>query len=527
MRLLYRPLHKLSFSSSSVLMGSKHLLKSTFFSNPLTPSHRHLFHTFRLSFSAFPSKPSSRIRPFCLRTNGYAHVSQTNDHPTTVFLENPEEDSSSKLRILKQKLENLGLDCDISIPGQFNHLLCPMCTGGDSEEKSLSLFIEQDGSSAMWTCFRGKCGWRGSTRAFAGSRSSYETSSKTRGVKIKREITVEELGLEPPCNELVSYFAERMISRETLERNAVMQKRYGDQIVIAFTYWRNGALVSCKYRDINKKFWQEADTEKIFYGLDDLKETSDIIIVEGEMDKLSMEEAGFRNCVSVPDGAPPSASTKDLPPEEKDTKYQYLWNCKEYLKQASRIILATDGDAPGQALAEELARRLGRERCWRVKWPKKNEVDNFKDANEVLMYMGPDILKEVIENAELYPIRGLFKFSDYFDEIDAYYHRTCGYEFGASTGWRALNELYNVVPGELTIVTGVPNSGKSEWIDALLCNLNESVGWKFALCSMENKEKLQSLLPGILEVFWRCSVLALLLFVWLERNKRNIWWLDL
>lgn len=44
-----------------------------------------------------------------------------------------------------------------------------------------------------------------------------------------------------------------------------------------------------------------------------------------------------------------------------------------------------------------------------------------------------------------------------------------------------------VVPGELTVVTGVPNSGKSEWIDALLCNLNESVGWKFALCSMENK----------------------------------------
>lgn len=44
-----------------------------------------------------------------------------------------------------------------------------------------------------------------------------------------------------------------------------------------------------------------------------------------------------------------------------------------------------------------------------------------------------------------------------------------------------------VVPGELTVVTGVPNSGKSEWIDALLCNLNHSVGWKFALCSMENK----------------------------------------
>ena len=44
-----------------------------------------------------------------------------------------------------------------------------------------------------------------------------------------------------------------------------------------------------------------------------------------------------------------------------------------------------------------------------------------------------------------------------------------------------------VIPGELTIITGVPNSGKSEWIDALLCNLAELHGWSFALCSMEKK----------------------------------------
>ena len=60
------------------------------------------------------------------------------------------------------------------------------------------------------------------------------------------------------------------------------------------------------------------------------------------------------------------------------------------------------------------------------------------------MYMGPGVLKEVIENAELYPIRGLFHFRDYFDEIDAYYHRTFSHEFGVPTGWRALDGLYNV-----------------------------------------------------------------------------------
>ena len=35
------------------------------------------------------------------------------------------------------------------------------------------------------------------------------------------------------------------------------------------------------------------------------------------MDKLAMEEAGFWNYVSVPNGAPPSVSNNDLPSEEE------------------------------------------------------------------------------------------------------------------------------------------------------------------------------------------------------------------
>ncbi|KAK4348122.1 hypothetical protein RND71_034461 [Anisodus tanguticus] len=477
-------------NSNNLVMGSKYFLHKPSVTLP-TIIHKStlpvLFQTQRLIFTTFASKPISPNGG----TSSFSYRPQKIPPPVSgVMLEDPAEEiaEAELVMALKQKLSQIGIDIGSCGPGQYSGLLCPMCKGGDSNEKSLSFFITPDGHAATWTCFRAKCGWRGGTRAFADVRTAYADMKKIGKVNKKyRQITEESLGLEPLCDVLLKYFSERIISRETLRRNAVMQRRYGDQIVIAFMYRRDGALVSCKYRDMTKKFWQEADTLKIFYGLDDIKGASDIIIVEGEMDKLAMEEAGFRNCVSVPDGAPPSISDKDLPPVDKDTKYQYLWNCKEYLEKASRIILATDGDPPGQALAEELARRLGRERCWRVTWPKKSTIDRFKDANEVLMYLGPGALREVIEGAELYPIQGLFNFKDYFAEIDAYYHQTIGYELGVSTGWRSLNQLYNVVPGELTIVTGVPNSGKSEWIDALLCNLNHSVGWKFALCSMENR----------------------------------------
>ncbi|KAF2317934.1 hypothetical protein GH714_041257 [Hevea brasiliensis] len=111
-----------------------------------------------------------------------------------------------KLEILRRKLEELGIEMDTFTPGQHNHLICPMCNGGDSEEKSFSLFISPDGSGASWTCFRAKCGWSGGTRPFAGRNSTYESSIQDKKVKQRREITVESLNLEPLCSEVVSLY---------------------------------------------------------------------------------------------------------------------------------------------------------------------------------------------------------------------------------------------------------------------------------------------------------------------------------
>ncbi|XP_021907538.1 primase homolog protein-like, partial [Carica papaya] len=449
----FRSIYSMSANISALVSANRLLETHTSLAFiPFTPSSssssRQLFHTCKRLLPVFCSKPISNNHPIAIKSNGISYISRgrvlTPVHPD-------EEDEElvglheRRLRFLCHRLKEIGIDPANCVPGKERRMICPMCKGGESKEVSLSVSITYDGAEALWNCFRANCGWRGRTKAVANEKSTYSSLSKTNVVKTKRQITEQSLSLEPLCDQVIrEYFAVRMISAETLQRNGVMQKKVDNQIAIAFTYRRKKLLVNCKYRDLNKRFWQEKDAEKILYGLDDIEKVDDIIIVEGEIDKLSMEEAGFRNCVSVPDGAPPSVSKKELPAEDKDTKYQYLWNCKEYLKKASRIILATDGDEPGQALAEELARRLGKERCWRVKWPKKNKDGFCKDANEVLMYLGPEVLKEVIQDAEIYPIRGLFRFSDYFDEIDAYYHRTHGYEFGVSTGWNGLNNLYKL-----------------------------------------------------------------------------------
>ncbi|XP_073009688.1 twinkle homolog protein, chloroplastic/mitochondrial [Typha latifolia] len=478
------------FHSNPLMGGSKNLLvRSSLGARiPISPYRILQFYTPTRILSQGQRTPSSRYVRGNVKQSGFRSVGPIVPS-RTVYTAGVEDSQvhAERLAQLMAKLEKEGILCRSCKPGQYDHLLCPKCDGGSTKEATLSVFIREDAQLALWQCFRGKCGWKGRAEPHKEVKANYaQVNQALKANKEYRVINEEDLQLEPLCEELIGYFAARMISSETLRRNSVMQRKYNNQIVIAFTYRRNGILVGCKYREVSKKFSQERNTERIFYGLDDISQAKDIIIVEGEMDKLSMEEAGFRNCVSVPDGAPAKVSNQ-IPDEEEDTKFQYLWNCKEYLQKASRIILATDSDRPGQALAEELARRLGKERCWRVKWPKKNATDDCKDANEVLMYLGPDVLKEVIENAELYPIRGLFSFSDFFHEIDAYYNGSHGYELGASTGWTAIDELYKVLPGELTIITGVPNSGKSEWIDALMCNINRNEGWKFVLCSMENK----------------------------------------
>lgn len=57
---------------------------------------------------------------------------------------------------------------------------------------------------------------------------------------------------------------------------------------------------------------------------------------------------------------------------------------------------------------------------------------------------------------------------------------------GFSTGWKTLDPHYTVAPGQLTVVTGWPSSGKSEWLDALLVNLSRD-DWRFAIFSFENQ----------------------------------------
>ena len=122
-----------------------------------------------------------------------------------------------------------------------------------------------------------------------------------------------------------------------------------------------------------------------------------LIVTEGEWDALACISIGEGHVVSVPDGANGKVSEGVIKPLE-DTAFarpREGRNLKPGLDRFKRIILATDADGPGYILRDELAIRLGENRCWFLTYP-----PGTKDANEVLAKYGRDALVQVLAGAK-------------------------------------------------------------------------------------------------------------------------------
>jgi twinkle protein len=277
--------------------------------------------------------------------------------------------------------------------------------------------------------------------------------------------------------------------------------------VLAFPFVEGGREVNVKYRGPGKKFWQRKDGRKTFFNADVLSDPAlregrfPLVITEGEIDALSFMQAGYPFVVSVPDGAPPPRDQfgKLIPvPDgaddidvEHDEKFRYIANNWEYLAQVKRIVLAVDGDEPGWRLAQELARRLGKARCSFVAYPDRKSVPvgdgtfrAAKDANEVLVYVGMAEVNELVTKARPFPVRGLYKLSEFPDEgpITTYSVGFPGLEFRQQQPKEPHLLLYR---GAFGVVSGLPGSGKTAWLMQLAANMALIHGWRTAIASFE------------------------------------------
>jgi twinkle protein len=228
-----------------------------------------------------------------------------------------------------------------------------------------------------------------------------------------------------------------------------------------------GELTNIKYRDARKNFKLVSGAEKVFYNIDATVGFEYCIIVEGEMDVLALHEAGITNAISVPNGATLNNNNLD-----------YLDNCIDYFEDKEKIILAVDSDDAGLALQTELIRRLGSEVCYITTF------EDCKDANEYLQKYGKERLSQRITGANPVPMENVTTFRDIEDEVTDFVRN--GFTPGFQVGLEDFDNIFSTYTGQFITVTGIPSSGKSDFVDQMVVGYNKRYNWKTAYASPEN-----------------------------------------
>jgi len=337
---------------------------------------------------------------------------------------------------------------------------CPVCSHDRKPKNQKAKCASYDWERGLGTCHN--C-----NKSF--QLHTYERKGKAEKVYIKPE----PVAIHKPGTKVEEWFKTRGISQETLadlkisEGPEYMPQTGKTENVIKFNYFMGGELTNVKYRDGRKNFKLYKGAEKVFYNINSIVGYDTCVITEGEMDVLALHEAGIKNSISVPNGATLNSNNLD-----------YLDNCIDYFEDKEKIILAVDSDEAGQALQSELVRRLGAEVCYLVSF------DDCKDANEYLQKHGKEKLQERINTARPVPLENVTTFKDIEDEVTDFVRN--GFKKGYQVGLSNFDEIFSTYTGQFITVTGIPSSGKSDFVDQMVVGYNNNYAWKTAFASPEN-----------------------------------------
>jgi twinkle protein len=293
----------------------------------------------------------------------------------------------------RQTWADVGIELPAGASGEVD-LTCPQCS--HTRKKRTVRCLSVNTSEGVWICFH--CGWSGSLFMNA---TGYSAPLRPR-ITIPAPPRAYTIPKPPPGDPLpspiVQWFADRGIPEHVLLVAGITagQEWFRDcegyALAIRFPYFRNSSLVNIKYRTLNKHFRMVPGAERILYGLDGIAGAETVCIVEGEIDKLSIDTAGGPPTVSVPDGAPA------VDARHYASKFAFLdETAMAHLTGATTVLVATDMDEPGQKLADELARRISHATCKRVSW------HPYKDANEMLVAQGPPSVLDALAAAQPFP----------------------------------------------------------------------------------------------------------------------------
>ena len=338
--------------------------------------------------------------------------------------------------------------------------ICPLCSHDRQPKNQKAQCASYDWERGLGTCHN--C-----------STTFQLHTYQRKGASEKEYVRPDQKPTKKLNSKVVKWFETRGISQKTLtdlrvgEGPEYMPQTGKTENTIWFNYLMGDQLINVKYRDGRKNFKLYKGAEKVFYNINSIVGYDTCIITEGEMDVLALHEAGVKNAISVPNGATLTNNNLD-----------YLDNCIDYFEDKEKVILAVDQDDAGQMLQQELIRRLGAEVCFLVTF------EDCKDANEYLLKYGKEKLAERITKARPVPLENVTTFKDIEDEVTDFVKN--GFKPGYQIGLSNFDDIFSTYTGQFITVTGIPSSGKSDFVDQMVVGYNANYGWKTAFASPEN-----------------------------------------
>lgn len=343
-------------------------------------------------------------------------------------------------------------------PGRYSSV-CPKCSSERKKEnqKAQCLTINNEVGNRWFKC--NHCGHSGNLDIMERFDEVYK---KSRMPKVRPQLF---------SNDIQSWLDIKQISAKTaLALGCYEVSNVDGSKSIAYPYYFKKTLRNVMFRrpvyekgvTEGPREWQikkEYGTEIVFWGLDelDLATNNEIIITEGQTDRMTWYECGYQNIISLPSGG--------LTPDSINNEDKLKFLNKEFfelIKDCPKIIIATDNDDVGIHTQIILGARLGVERCFKVVYPFK-----YKDSNEVyagdakkgLNPLGKNGIRDLYASIRPFPVSGIIRLRDVSAEVKILAEN--GLKKGFVTGYQPWDKYLSFKPKLLVGWTGIPGMGKT------------------------------------------------------------------
>ena len=318
---------------------------------------------------------------------------------------------------------------------------CPYCRELTNDIDTFAINL----NTGLFKCLRSTCGARGNMitlhKDFGFNLGSEANEYYDRARPFR---TFPKTEKPVPKNKALEYMASRGISKETCEKYYITSSKDNEDILVFPFYDESDNLVFIKYRktdfdpekDKNKE-WCVRDTKPILFGMSQCNmDNKTLIMTEGQIDSLSVVEAGFENAVSVPTGK---------------NGFSWVPYCWDWLQKFETLIIFGDKENNNITLLDDMSTRFN----GNVKHVRLEDYKDCKDANDILRKYGSNQIRACISNAVPIEIKEIKDISEVkkvnITDLEKF-----------NTGMRSLNKVIGgFYMGQVILLTGERGKGKS------------------------------------------------------------------